>query len=188
MGEAVILGAERLGGRAPKAWAWYEHGNVSYVVPWIGDIEDIEELAELLAELVERHVPGHGERAFKAAIEQLQSTDFVGEYLKMERQIKAFQRWGGHPPAAVLQPDELDPKAPWNLVVPTEDGLGPIQVWKVKPEVTRELPRPQEGVNAYRDEWGWKAIPPKQEVERRRRNRAHLDAIYRGLRERRVRL
>lgn len=187
--DAIILGAERLNGRAPIAWVYYEPPDPTikqYIVPWIGPVEDPEELADLLAEGVERRWPGHGEIAFKAALEQLGSTDFVKEWLDLKKKVAAYKRWGGQPPAAVMMPDESDPKAPWKLVVPQNEGLGPLHIMKVRPEVTRDFPRPEEGVNAYRDEFGWKAKPPQRTVEERRWERGRLAAKLRGLRERRI--
>ena len=191
MPEMVILGSDGLKGRkSPIIWVEYlpEGKDVGYMVPWVGDGLELEEICDLLGELVERHLPGHGQKAFEAAREQLETRDYAAEWLSIQAKIAAYRRWGGHPPAAVLMPDESDPKAPWNLVLPQHEGLGDIHVVKVKLEATQDLPRPEEGKNAYRDSFGWKAIPSKQETQRRRWDRAFAQAQIRGMQERRVRV
>ena len=189
MPQMIILQGDRLKGRkSPVIWVEYlpEGSKIGYMVPWLGDGLEIEELCDLLGELVEKYHPGLGQKAFEAAREQLETRDYAEQWAKMKAQQAAYKRWGGHPPAAVLQPDETDPKAAWNLVVPQNEGLGELLVYKVDPRFTKDLPRPEEGKNAYRDNFGFKAIPSKQEAVRRRWNRARSQALFRGMKERRV--
>jgi hypothetical protein len=189
MSEMVILNGNRMKGRtAPVVYVEYlpEGADIGYMVPWIGGDYEIEEMCDLLAEMVEHHAPGHGQRAFEAARQQLETVDFQKEWMKVKRQQAAYRRWGGHPPAAVMIPDEVDPKAPWSLIVPEHDGLGDIKVYRVRPEITKDIPHPEEGRNAVRGEFGWIAKPTERQVQRARWNRGLMKARMRGMEERRV--
>lgn len=187
MPDLIILQGDRLKGQK-TAYRWVEYwpnDNLGFLVPDVDNTLELEEICDLLAERVEMDYPGQGIKAYEAAREQLATKDFQAEWVKLQAQIAAYKRWGGPPPAAVLIPDPIDRKS-WQLVVPLDMGLGPIEVFKVRPEVVRELPYPEQGRTAYRDEFGWKAIPPRQAVERSRLQKKVLQAKLRHLGERRV--
>jgi len=184
----TIIGSRWIskGKHAPVRWVQYMVTSTKgFMVPDISGTLDIEEMLDLLAERVEMDYPGQGDKAWEEGRRQLEETDFAAEWLELNRKIAAYKRWGGHPPKAVFMPDEIDPSQ-WNVVLPQDDGLGEIMVGKVDKKHTKDWVRPQEGENAYRDEFGWKAIPPEQTRARRRLEKKVVQQRLRDLGERTV--
>jgi len=93
----------------------------------------IEEAAELLSEAIlscsEAKHDGHGrthtqedaEKAYHSAVFQLLTRNYDQEWVDLQQKIRAFKRWGGHPPKVVLMPSELD-KQRWQMMVTTLEG------------------------------------------------------------------
>lgn len=191
--EMIILGGNRITGKnAPFKYIeyWVDEANRGYLVHDMDGECDFEEMLDLLTELVEtHHGADHGRRAYEAGREQLSEKDWAAEWARTYIRIAAYHRWGGHPPKAVLQFDELDPKQ-LVLVVPEDDGLGDIKVHRLRPEAQKMLadvlPYPEEGHNARRGEFGWEVKPPEASVERKRLQKHLIQAKIRGMGEKRV--
>jgi len=126
--------------KAKHKYAWVRYhpkgSNHEHMVI-LGDgkilLTEIEEAAEELAESVmlcneDRH-KGRGiehgqeeaEKAFKAAVEQIQTVDFDEYWEEIQRQIRVYKKWGGPPPAAVMLPSFDDPKK-WEVMIPDSEG------------------------------------------------------------------
>jgi hypothetical protein len=150
--------------------------DASYLVPGLGGLE-LEEIATLLAERVERNHPGKGRDAFESARMQLLTRDYNGEWEDLQRKIRAHRMWGGPVPAAVLIPDEINPRE-WRMVI--TDAEGRPSVYGVKEKDI--LPPPEEGVNARRGPYGWEHQSTPQQAQRNRHERRREQAALRGAR------
>lgn len=83
--------------------------------------EFLEDSANDLAEAILRCEPsrhnGHGQhhdtehaqKAYSAAVRQLQERDYYREFVELKLKAYHFALWGGHPPEVVLQPNPEDP-------------------------------------------------------------------------------
>jgi len=155
--------------------------------------EMIEDIAGELAEAVylcsdARH-DGHGQKhshqevqdAFKHGAKELLTKDsniFAAEYQELLQKQRAYQRWGGTVPAAVLLPDSIDGRE-WNAIIPDKEGVP--YIYKVNEKalgIGQELPVPS-AENARKGAYGWEALPDKDRVERRRLERAFNKAQQR---------
>ena len=131
-------------------------------VPLADIFSDVEGCAEELAEAVlrcnEGRHKGHGQthpgneaqKAFKAAVEQLLTTDFAVEWQEIQDGIRKHKLWGGPVPSAVLGFSPDDPKTE-RLIMPDKNG-NPV-VYDIKNPVGL-LPPPEEGKTAWRDKQG----------------------------------
>jgi hypothetical protein len=147
--------------------------DATYLVPGLGGLE-LEEMAMMLAERVERNHPGQGRMAFESAKIQLLTRDFNGEWNELQRKIRVHKMWGGPVPAAVLVPDEIDPRQ-WRAIVPDKNGV-PFAYNVREKDI---MPPPEEGVNARKGRQGWETKPAPQAVQRERINRARVKAVNR---------
>lgn len=163
----ILKGAEC----PPLIWAEYDCGEHSHMAVAHKD-EGAEVLGEYLADAVLRCDPsrhgGHGRKhtndqvqaAYKAAVSQALTRDYCREWQELRYKIWLHHQWGntGPVPAAVLQPDEHDPRQ-WNLLKVNERGG--VTVHKVKPSFAREMPTPQQ-VGAYKTELGYHIAKPRR--------------------------
>jgi len=135
-------------------------------------LADIEACAEELAEQVrrcndDRH-DGHGqahsheeiEKAHKMAVYQLFSRDYAADWEEIERGIRAWKKWKGPVPAAIIQMSADDPKKEELLITDSEGNLYKRDIIQ---DVLRDvLPPPQEfGGRPNKLGLGW-TMPPKE--------------------------
>jgi hypothetical protein len=152
-------------------WAYVEfHGGVywhegrqkfvdgTYLVPGLGGLE-IEEMATLLADRVERDHPGKGREAFESGMLQLLNKDYNGEWLALAKNMKLHEMWGGPVPAALILPNYDNPEE-FDLVMPDENGV-PRQ-YGVREHVFDNMLEVRPGENAVKGEFSWEALPPKR--------------------------
>ena len=160
-----------LASKGPVSVQWWPqgepHGHMLVISPGNEVVDDawttIEDFATELAEAVancsqERH-DGRGRQhsledqknAYYTAIQQLVSRDFDAEWEDTLRRQRAYRKWGGPVPAAVLVPDPHDPKK-WLGVMTDKEGEPTI--YKVRPHVMDEVPTP-DYQNAVRDPAGF---------------------------------
>ena len=122
--------------------------------PFMFSGEEIEEAAAELEESIsrcssDRH-NGHGcshssddlRNAYSAAVNQLITIDYSGEWQEIKRKIARWNRWKGPVPEMVVVPDEHDSKI-WNVMIPDEDGT-PV-MYKGNQDALKDImPRPEE--------------------------------------------
>lgn len=129
-------------------------------------LADIEEYADELAEGVRRcskdrhkghgqaHPPDAPELAFHTAIRQLFTFDYEKEWQEMLQRERAYKKWGGPVPAAVILPSYDNPKD-WEMLV--TDAEGNPYMYPVKRNVL-DIPAPnQVGARPNREGIGWTA-------------------------------
>tara|TARA_Y100000310_G_scaffold276043_1_gene292924 strand:+ start:9860 stop:10468 length:609 start_codon:yes stop_codon:yes gene_type:complete len=124
------------GAKSPYASVEYEvtPGHIHHVPMSNGvDYLGIEEGAELLGEAIlacnedrhnghgRKHAQGDADAAYKSAIEQLLTRRYDQEWVDLQQKIRAYKRWGGHPPTAVMMPTQDDVKR-WQMLVTTLEG------------------------------------------------------------------
>ena len=172
---------------AESPWASVEfHGGVYWdemrekwvdrtdIVPGLGGLE-LEEMAMLLADKVERNFPGQGQRAFESAKLQLLNRDYNGEWKELQHKMEVHKMWGGPVPAAVFLPS-VDQGGQWDAIIPDKSGI-PIQ-YSVKEKALQDW-RPPDNSNARMGEFGWETKPPPPAVQRNRRERRRAKAALR---------
>ena len=115
----------------------------------------------------DRH-DGHGqahsheeiEKAHKMAVYQLFSRDYAADWEEIERGIRAWKKWKGPVPAAIIQMSADDPKKEELLITDSEGNLYKRDIIQ---DVLRDvLPPPQEfGGRPNKLGLGW-TMPPKE--------------------------
>jgi hypothetical protein len=169
MTEVIVKGQH--GADSPYAYVEFDAGlrfneergkwvDETYMVPGLGGFE-LEEIATMLAERVERSHPGQGREAFESAKIQLLERNFKAEWAALQRKIRVHRRWGGPVPAAVLVPDLIDPTE-WKAIVPDKNGT-PVMYKVHEKTVQNAIPRPDQNPDVYRDNWSWKMKPEVRE-------------------------
>ena len=139
----------------------------------IGELlEELDDCANEFATQVERcngdrhgshgqtHSHADVEEAYRIAKFQLLTTDYGREWEGMEQDIRAWKKWQGPVPAAVLQVSADDPNQDELLVTDREGNLYKRDLnQKV---LTNLLPSPEEyGGKPNKDGLGW-TMPPKE--------------------------
>jgi hypothetical protein len=147
-----------------EGWT-HAHNWYGYIQPGMSPGEVLEIAADELSQSIEvcsdiRH-NGHGQRHedldihqfLEAVSQQMLGRDAHAEWLKIIQQMKAYERWGGHPPKIVIMPDEHDAKALRVMVV---DDDGTPRIYNATDRARDLLPPPEEGNNAIKTDMGWK--------------------------------
>ena len=141
-----------------------------------GDIEGCaEELAKAFMKCNEDRHKGKGithsqqeiEQAYRVAVFQLQTKDFAADWADLNQKIAIFQKWGGHPPAAMLSYSPEDPKQETLMVL---DKNGNPHWYNIDKKMLGDiLPPPQEGLNAIKSKTGLGWLQKSTRQQRRRR-------------------
>ena len=132
--------------------------DATYMVPSLGGLE-MEEIASLLAERVERNHPGKGREAFQSATMQILNKDFNGDWINLMNKMKRHEMWGGPVPAALILPNYDDPEE-FDLVIPDKNGVP--QRYGVREHSLQDVMEVRPGENAVRGKFSWETKPPSR--------------------------
>jgi hypothetical protein len=147
--------------------------NMTYLIPGLGGLE-MEEMATMLADRVERSHPGKGQEAFESGRMQLLNRDYNGEWEDLCRKIKVHKMWGGAVPAAILLPNANGDE--WELKLTDKNGVPQTYSIEQKSVEGMELPNSD---NARKTDRGWEYKPTPQQTHVRRELRRKTKARIR---------
>lgn len=176
--------------RAPVWVEWWPahepHGHMLLISEGNEVIEDrwtaledwATELADAVSRCSEERFKGHGKThsvedakaAFAVAMTMLLTKDYEKDWEELEAKQRAYKRWGGPVPAAVIMPTGEDPK---KLVVIMPDKEGTPYVYKVRKGVMDGVILPPDFKTAYRDPSGLGWMRKRQVSLREMMRRRH---------------
>ena len=134
------------------------HGHILQIGDGVNRILDVdtEEWADELAEALQRcqkkeHSHEDEKQAAMIAFHQLQTVDYDAEWEDLQRNIRNYQKWGGHMPSVVFMPDRVDPRK-WQIMVPDKNG-DPV-VYDDRKGVLADIIPPPDSSNSLPDKEG----------------------------------